>query len=70
MNSFSKSIVFFLLIIVFFLYLFINLGKILDITTPPTKTDLIVCLGGGISKNRSEKTIELYKNGFLKNITF
>ena len=66
MNFFFKILILSLLLIGSFLYLFINLGKILDITTPPTKTDLIVCLGGGISKNRSEKTIELYKNGFLK----
>jgi uncharacterized SAM-binding protein YcdF (DUF218 family) len=52
--------------LLFLIYSFLNLGNFLDITQKPTKTDLIVCLGGGISKNRAEKTIELYKNGFLK----
>lgn len=62
MKLISLSLLFFL----FLIYSFLNLGNFLDITQKPTKTDLIVCLGGGISKNRSEKTIELYNNGFLK----
>ena len=62
MKLFSLSLLFFL----FLIYSFFNLGNFLDITQKPTKTDLIVCLGGGIYKNRNEKTIELYKNGFLK----
>jgi uncharacterized SAM-binding protein YcdF (DUF218 family) len=60
------KILFFFTLLITSLIIFFNLGKLLDITTPPTKTDLIVCLGGGISKNRAEKTIELYKNDFLK----
>ena len=60
------KILFFFTILITFLIFSFNLGKILDITTPPTKTDLLVCLGGGISKNRAEKTAELYKNSFLK----
>jgi len=61
------KIIFIFTILITFLIFSFNLGKLLDITTSPTKTDLIVCLGGGISKNRAEKTIELYKNSFLKN---
>lgn len=60
------KIIFIFTILITFLIFSFNLGKLLDITTSPTKTDLIVCLGGGISKNRAEKTIELYKNGFLQ----
>jgi len=60
------KIIFIFTILITFLIFSFNLGKLLDITTSPTKTDLIVCLGGGISKNRAEKTIELYKNSFLK----
>ena len=62
MKLISLSLLFFL----FLIYSFLNLGNFLDITQKPTKTDLIICLGGGISKNRTEKTIELYKNGYLK----
>lgn len=60
------KILFFFTLLITSLIIFFNLGKLLDITTPPTKTDLIVCLGGGISKNRAEKTAKLYKDGFLK----
>jgi uncharacterized SAM-binding protein YcdF (DUF218 family) len=62
MKLFSLSLLFFL----FLIYSFLNLGNFLDITQKPTKTDILICLGGGISKNRAEKTIELYKNGYLK----
>ena len=62
MKLISLSLLFFL----FLIYSFLNLGNFLDITQKPTKTDLLVCLGGGISKNRAEKTAELYKNSFLK----
>ncbi len=62
MKLISLSLLFF----TFLIYIFFNLGNFLDITQNPTKTELIVCLGGGLSKNRSDKTIELYNNGFLK----
>lgn len=61
-----KLISFILLFTGFLIYSFFNLGKFLDVTQEPSKTELLVCLGGGISKNRIEKTIELYKNGFLE----
>ena len=51
---------------IFLIYSFFNLGNFLDVTSQPSKTDLIVCLGGGTDKARPQKTVELYKNGFLK----
>ena len=49
----------------FLIYSFFNLGKFLDVTQEPSKTELLVCLGGGIYQTRIEKTIELYKKKFL-----
>jgi uncharacterized SAM-binding protein YcdF (DUF218 family) len=49
----------------FLIYSFFNLGKFLDVTQEPSKTELLVCLGGGIYQTRIEKTLELYKNDFL-----
>ena len=55
MKLISLSLLFFL----FLIYSFLNLGNFLDITQKPTKTDLIVCLGGGIYKNRNEKEFNI-----------
>lgn len=52
--------VFFIFILIF---LFLNLGRFLDVTEPPSKTDLLVCLGG--NKNRIIKVLELYKGKYL-----
>lgn len=71
--KFIKYILFlFVSLIGFLIYFFFNLGNFLDVTQEPSKTELLVCLGGGISNSRTEKTIELYKNDFLKkkNIVF
>jgi len=40
---------------------YLNLGKFLDATSKPVKTDVLVCLGGGNYKIRIEKTLELYE---------
>ena len=40
-----------------------NLGKWLDITQEPVKSDIIVCLGGG-DWRRYQKSIFLYEKGF------
>ena len=61
-----KLISFILIFFGFLIYSFFNLGKFLDVTQEPSKTELLVCLGGGISKNRVNKTVEIYKNGFLE----
>lgn len=45
--------------------LFFELGNIFDITTPPKKADIIVCLGGG-DIQRLQKAQELYHAGFSK----
>lgn len=59
-----------LLLGIFILYLgFINIGKFLDTTVEPKKTDLLVCLGGGDYKARVKKTLEIYKSGFLQSDT-
>lgn len=50
-------------------YSFFNLGYFLDVTEEPTKSDLIVCLGGGDGYKRFEKTIKLYKQDYLKSNT-
>ena len=60
-----KLISFILIFIGFLIYSFFNLGKFLDVTQEPSKTELLVCLGGGVYQTRIEKTIELYKNDFL-----
>ena len=46
-------------------FVFLNLGKWLNITTQPVKTDLIVCLGGG-TLERAQKSISLYNEGYSK----
>jgi len=40
---------------------YLNLGKFLDATSKPIKTDILVCLGGGDYKLRVKKTLELYE---------
>ena len=40
---------------------YLNLGRFLDATSEPVKTDVLVCLGGGDYKIRIEKTLELYE---------
>lgn len=60
------KLIFFILIFTgCLIYSFFNLGKFLDVTQEPSKTELLVCLGGGIYQTRIEKTLELYKNDFL-----
>lgn len=60
------KLIFFILIFTgCLIYSFFNLGKFLDITQKPSKTELLVCLGGGVYQTRIEKTLELYKKDFL-----
>jgi uncharacterized SAM-binding protein YcdF (DUF218 family) len=61
-----KLLTFLIIFISFLIYAFFNLGRFLDVTQEPSKTDLLVCLGGGIYKTRIEKTIEIYKEDYLK----
>ena len=55
--------------LVLFIYSFFNLGYFLDVTQSPTKSDLIVCLGGGDNLKKIEKTIKLQKENYLKSNT-
>jgi len=61
-----KLLTFLTILISFFIYFFFNLGNFLDVTKEPTNTDLLVCLGGGRYETRIEKTIEIYKQDYLK----
>lgn len=64
----KKLIVFLLIFITSFSIAILNLGKFLDITTPASKTDLLVCLGGhGIS--RTKVALNLEKQGYLNTNT-
>jgi uncharacterized SAM-binding protein YcdF (DUF218 family) len=51
------------LILFSFILIFLNLDK-LDVSQNPVKSDLLLCLGGGTGE-RIEKTIALYKDGFI-----
>jgi uncharacterized SAM-binding protein YcdF (DUF218 family) len=51
------------LLTVFIVYIFFNLGNILDISEEPKKSDLIISLGGG-DLNRIKKSFELYQSGY------
>ena len=55
----------FVLIALFLLFSFVglNLGKWLDVTEKPVKSDIIVCLGGG-KIDRVKKSIELFEEGY------
>lgn len=61
-----KLLTFLIIFISFLIYSFFNLGKFLDITKKPSNTELLVCLGGGKYETRIEKTIEVYKQTYLK----
>lgn len=51
----------FLFILAFIIYY--NLGRFLDVTQTPVKSDIIVCLGGGDGA-RIKKAIDLYDKGY------
>lgn len=57
-----------ILLTIFIVYIFFNLGNILDISKEPIKSDIIICLGGG-NLDRIKKAFELYEKDFsLKKI--
>lgn len=47
------------------MFVFLNLGKWVDISQKPIKADIVVCLGGG-TIDRVKKSIKLIKNGYAK----
>jgi hypothetical protein len=67
LKKLSKFFIFILFLLGIFYYLIINLGYIFDVTSNATKSDLILCLGGG-EKERLAKTIELYKLNYGEKI--
>ena len=44
----------------------LNLGRILDVSEPPEKADIIVALGGGRVNERVGKALKLWKSGYSK----
>ena len=59
-----KKIVFSVVVILLLLpFVFFNLGKWIDVTEKPVKSDIIVCLGGG-KIARVKKSIELLERGY------
>ena len=58
-----KKIIFsFTVILLLLSFVFLNLGKWIDVTGKPVKSDIIVCLGGG-TIDRVKKSIELLEEG-------
>ncbi len=63
-----KLILILLILFVFCLLFFLNLGNFLDTTREPIKSDIIICFGGG-KDERIEKAVELYESSYSnKNI--
>jgi uncharacterized SAM-binding protein YcdF (DUF218 family) len=61
--NFKKALIVFLPLFVLLSLGFLNLGKWLDVTQKPVKSDLVVCLGGG-TLDRVKKSIELFEKGY------
>lgn len=58
-----KKIIFsFTALLLLFSFVFLNLGKWIDVTEEPVKSDIIVCLGGGTIE-RVKKSIALLEEG-------
>jgi len=66
LQNFLKPIFIFFVIFSVFMYLF---AKNLDVTQPPIKSDIIVCLGGGFVE-RLDKGIALYHESYANKIMF
>lgn len=62
-----KILTFLIIFISFLIYSFFNLGKFLDVTKEPSKTDLIVSLGGN-GLLRLQKSISLVEKEFSNTI--
>ncbi len=58
-----KIIFSFTAILTLFIFIFLNLGKWIDVTEKPVKSDIVVCLGGG-TIDRVKKSIELLEEGY------
>ncbi len=64
MYGYKKLLIIFFVILLF-IYIFVNLGKFLDITQKAVKSDVIVSLGGP-SGIRLQKALVLYKEGYSR----
>ena len=65
-----KKIIFtFVVILLLLSFVFLNLGKWIDVTEEPVKADIIVCLGGG-TIDRVKKSIELLEGGYSEKEVF
>ena len=51
------------LILAVLLYVFPNIGKWLDVTQKPVKSNIVICLGGG-TVERVKKSIEMVEKGY------
>lgn len=60
-----KKVILFLILSLFSLLVFLNLGRFIDVTQKPVQADIIVSLGGD-SGCRIKTALSLYKNGFSK----
>lgn len=65
----KKMIFAFVTISLLLLFAGLNLGKWIDVTEEPVKSDIIVCLGGGTIE-RVKKSIELLEEGYVEKNTF
>lgn len=59
----------FILLTVLLIFVFLNLGRFLDVTEEPVTSDIIVCLGGG-TVDRVKKSIALLEEGYAKKQLF
>jgi len=59
-----KNIFFMTAIILLIVFLFLNVGKWIDCTTDPIKSDIVICLGGG-TIDRVKKSIKLIEEDYV-----
>ncbi len=67
--SIRKKVILFLILALFSLFVFLNLGRFIDVTEEPVQADIIVSLGGD-SGCRIKTALSLYKNGYSKSGKF
>lgn len=59
----------FVIVLLFFFFMLLNLGKWIDVTAEPVKSDIVICLGGGTIE-RVKKSIELLEEGYAQKHIF
>ena len=63
---YKKMFITLTLIGIFGLYIFLNLGKFVDVSKKPVQSDIIVALGGDFSGCRLKEALKLYKQGYSR----